>query len=285
MAELRFVIDNNALDIIRNTPINANFDEMKAALTEFVEPYENLIVSEDAIPEAKADRAKLNKVEKSIDEYRKMVKRAYTEQFSGFEDKCKELTGIVSKASSKIDMQVKAFEERRKDEKILELRLYFNEVNTNPEYCTWEQIENPKWGNATYDFYLAKNDILTAVKATSEDIAFIKELHSEFEMSLLQRYKETHRLADAVALNGQLYKAKERAERERQMEEQKRLEAEKKRREKETQVELETVVVEKKYKVGIDVEATKHQIFEIEKILSDMGVSFSLNFKMGAEIE
>lgn len=285
MAELKFVIDNNALDIIRNTPINANFDEMKAALTEFVEPYENLIVSEDAIPEAKADRAKLNKVEKSIDEYRKMVKRAYTEQFSGFEDKCKELTGIVSKASAKIDMQVKAYEERKKDEKLMNLRIFFNDMNDVPEYLKFEDIENPKWGNVTYSMDQCMDEIKRAVEDTKLNIETIKGLHSEYELSLLQRYKETHKIADAIALNGQLYQAKERAERERKIAEQMRLEAEKKRREKETQVELETVVVEKKYKVCIDVEATKHQIFEIEKILSDMGVSFSLNFKMGAEIE
>ena len=285
MAELRFEIDNTALDVVRNTVINANFDEMKEALTEFVEPYTSLIVSEDGIKEAKADRARLRKIETSIDEYRKMVKRTYNEPMKVFEDKCKELTKILSDASTKIDLQVKAYEDRYRDEKLMELRLYFNEVNTNPEYCSWEQIENPKWGNATYDFDLAKNDILSAVKETSEDIAFIKELHSEFEMSLLQRYKETHRLADAVALNGSLYQAKERAERERQIAEQKRIEAEKKQKQAQTQEELKTVIVEKNYKVNIEVTATKRQIFEIEKILSDMGVNFNMSFAMGAEVK
>lgn len=285
MAELIFEIDNNALEVVRNTQITANFDEMKQALTEFVKPYEGLIVSEDGISEAKSDRAKIRRVEKSIDEYRKMVKRTYNEPFAAFEAKCKELTGILSNASTKIDLQVKAFEERRKDEKLLDLRTFFNEINDEPEYCKWEQIENPKWGNATYDTAQCMQDIRAAVKETKESIQFLKELHSEFEMSLLQEYKKSHKLSEAIALNGELYRAKERQECERKAAEQRRIEAEKKAKQAQTQIELETVVVEKKYEVTVNINATKSQIFQIEKILSDMGVDFSINFKMGAEIK
>ena len=39
MAELNFVVDQNALQTVKSTVITANFDEMKEALTEFAKPY------------------------------------------------------------------------------------------------------------------------------------------------------------------------------------------------------------------------------------------------------
>ena len=87
MAELNFVVDQTALDTIKNTQLSANFAEMKEALTEFIEPYAQLIVNEDAITEAKADRAKINAVAKHVDDYRKLVKKVYTEPLKQFEDK------------------------------------------------------------------------------------------------------------------------------------------------------------------------------------------------------
>ena len=55
MSEINFQIDNNALQTIQNTKLSANFEEMEVALTEFIEPYTKVIVSEDAIGIAKAN--------------------------------------------------------------------------------------------------------------------------------------------------------------------------------------------------------------------------------------
>ena len=106
MAELNFIVDQTALEVIRNTQLSANFAEMKEALTEFIEPYTHVIVSEDGIAEAKADRAKINSVAKHIDDYRKLVKKVYTEPLKLFEDKCKELTSICDKGKVNIDEQL-----------------------------------------------------------------------------------------------------------------------------------------------------------------------------------
>lgn len=222
MAELQFKIDTTALQTIQSTELKANFEEMEQALTEFVKPYESIIVTEDAISLAKGDRAKLRSVAKHIDDYRKMVKRAYTEPLKSFEDRCKVLTGIVDKGVSNLDGQVKLFEQRRKEEKLFLLRDYFDNVQKDMkhgEYASWEQVMEERWGNVTYDAEQAKRDIDLACFNIDHDVQSIIDLKSEFELTLLDNYKKSHLLYETLQLNERLTADKKRKE-----EDQKRLE-------------------------------------------------------------
>ena len=54
--------------------IEFNFEELKADLIPKLDYYKNLVVSEDGIKEAKADKANLNKLAKAIDDKRKEVR-------------------------------------------------------------------------------------------------------------------------------------------------------------------------------------------------------------------
>lgn len=236
MAELNFKIDQTALQKIQETELTANFEEMEEALTEFVKPYESLIVTEDAIGLAKGDRAKLRSVAKHIDDYRKLVKRTYTEPLKAFEDKCKSLTGIIDKGVANLDSQVKLFEERRREEKMFLLRDYFDNAKAGlkyPEYADWEVILNEKWGNVTFDIEQAKRDIDLACFNVDHDVQSLMDLHSEFEVALLDNYKKSHLLYETLKMNDRLVEDKKRQEeRQKQLEEQyKRQRAEREARE------------------------------------------------------
>lgn len=215
MAELNFIVDQTALATVKNTVINANFDEMKEALTEFAKPYKSVIVSEDAIGIAKADRARIRAVSKHIDDYRKMIKNVYSEPLKAFEAKCKELTGICDEASSNIDTQVKAYEERRKEEKLFLLHEYFEGVQktmSHGEYITWEQVENPKWGNVTYSMDMARKDIETACSQVDKEVQEVIDLSSEFQLALLDNYKKTHDIFGTFQMQERLASQKMREE-------------------------------------------------------------------------
>jgi hypothetical protein len=222
MAELQFKVDTTALQTIQSTELKANFEEMEQALTEFVKPYESVIVTEDAISLAKGDRAKLRSVAKHIDNYRKVVKQSYTEPLKTFEDKCKQLTAIIDRGVLNLDAQVKQFEERIKEEKYFGLQEYFGGVQANmkyPEYVEWMDIRNDKWGNKTYDTEQAKRDIDLACFNIDHDVQSIIDLKSEFELTLLDNYKKSHLLYETLQMNDRLMADKKRKE-----EEQKRLE-------------------------------------------------------------
>lgn len=223
MAELQFKIDNAALDVVRSTPITANFDEMKEALTEFVKPYQSVIVTEDGISTAKSDRAKLRSVANHIDSYRKNVKAVYSEPLKTFEAKCKELTAIIDGGVSNLDKQVKEYEQKRKEEKLFLLHDYFDNAVSNmknPDFIHWENVYNPKWENVTCKLEDCHKDIDLAIAKTESEVYAIKGLNSEFELSLLDCYKKEHNLSIVMQMHERL------TEQKRQKEERERLERE-----------------------------------------------------------
>ena len=224
MAELNFVVDQNALQTVKNTVITANFDEMKKALTEFAEPYKSVIVSEDAIGVAKSDRARIRSISKHIDDYRKLIKNVYSEPLKVFESKCKELTAICDEASGNIDRQVKAYEEKRKEEKLFLLRDYFDNAQKSmkhPEYISWEFVYNEKWGNVTYSVDTAHKDIDNACMSIDRDVDQIIALSSDFQVALLDNYKNTHDVFGTFQMQERLAAQKLREEqRQRELEEQ-----------------------------------------------------------------
>lgn len=233
MAELNFIVDQTALETVKNTKLTANFAEMKEALTEFIEPYAQLIVNEDAIAEAKADRAKINAVAKHVDDYRKLVKKVYTEPLKQFEDKCKELVSICDQGKNNIDYQLAEFEERRKEEKFALLKAHYEAARMsmdNPEYITSSLALHPKWENKTTSLDECKKYMDEAIQKVDTEVKTIRNLHSQWETSLLDDYSKNHDLLSALALNERL------TEKARQEEERKRKEQEERDR---RQAELE----------------------------------------------
>ena len=63
MLELKMTTD---MQVATPAEIGFNFEELKAELAERLDHYNGLVVTEDGIKEAKADRAKLNKLRKSV---------------------------------------------------------------------------------------------------------------------------------------------------------------------------------------------------------------------------
>ena len=204
MAEINFQIDNNALQVIQNTKLSANFAEMEVALTEFIEPYTKVIVSEDAIGIAKADRAKINAVSKNIDSYRKMVKKAYTEPLKEFEEKCKSLTAICDRGIHNIDDQLSEYEQKRINEKQFLIREYYdNSVKemAHPEYITFELALHPKWQLKGTTLDDCKKYITDVVKKVDTEVFAIKALHSEWETAMLADYQKTHDMLSAMEVH------------------------------------------------------------------------------------
>ena len=183
-----------------------------------------MIVSEDAIGVAKSDRARIRSVSKHIDDYRKMIKNVYSEPLKAFEAKCKELTAICDEAAGNIDRQVKAYEERRREEKIFLLEEYFANAQKNmkhPEYISWENVYIEKWGNVTYAVETAHKDIDNACLSVDRDVDQIIALSSDFQVALLDNYQKTHDVFGTFQMQERLAAQKLREEqRQRELEEQ-----------------------------------------------------------------
>lgn len=206
--EIRMITD---LDKALPQSIVFNFEEVKTWLTENLTSYKSMVVTEDEIGAAKADKAKIAKLSKTISEQRIAIKKRYLEPYNVFEAQMKELSDMCDEAAKNIDVQVKAFEEKRKSEKRKTLRGYFSSVNTQA-WLSFERIENPRWMNVTYDMETAKADIQAAVTAIGENVTTITESGGEFENEMLLEYQKTLDLGAAMRRGSELKRMKQEQE-------------------------------------------------------------------------
>ena len=214
MSEISFEVKQEALALVKNTVIEANFAECEAALTEMMTPYKTMVVTEDGIAAAKTDRANIRKVAGRIDEMRKVVKKAYTEPLKAFEDKCKALVSICDEGSANLDIQIKEFEERERAEKIEILHQFYLENTDEDErsFCPWEFISKKEWGNKTYSIEAAEEDILDAVCKMRSDLNVVREYGEGDTPYLLDVYKQTHELSAVIRKASELKTMRDREE-------------------------------------------------------------------------
>lgn len=187
---ISFEIDSHAIATVQGLSIEANFSEMEEALTAMMEPYRKFVVTD--MGAAKSARAYVNKVKKSIDDSRKMVKKLYSAPLTSFEERCKALTAICDEASGAIDAQIKAEEQKEKDLRIAALRRYFDTSTHGIEdYIDFETIFNPKWENKSYGMEKAQDDIDRAINQTRNNVDAIMAMHSPYETTLLLVLRDT----------------------------------------------------------------------------------------------
>ena len=113
---MEFEVRTN-LALMQPQKIESNIAEVKSWLINALEPYKNMVVSEDAIASAKQDRAKINKLKNAIDEKRKTTKKQWVHPYVTWEAEVNELLGLCDEASGNIDSQIKSFENEIKEQK------------------------------------------------------------------------------------------------------------------------------------------------------------------------
>lgn len=207
---IELVVDEST---IQSQPIVANFPEIEKWLTENLAVYKNLVVTEDTIAEGKAVKAKINRLSKAISDRRIAVKKRYLQPFEDFEANAKRLCGICDEVSSNIDRQIKVFDERKKQEKRDALEAYFNEtVGEYHEVVSFDSIFNPRWLNATYSEDQAHDDIQDSISKIDNGVKAIRELHSDFEVTLLNHFYQSRDLAQTLLFKTSLEQQKAREE-------------------------------------------------------------------------
>lgn len=124
--------------------LSFNFDQLKTWAKELTSRYANLVVTEDAIADVKRDMAELNKAKKAVDDARKEAVRRVSEPIRAFESQIKEVCGIFDSAYAALGSQVKAFEDKQRDEKrkavfaLIEQELEANQITMEiPVRDTW----------------------------------------------------------------------------------------------------------------------------------------------------
>lgn len=236
-------LEVQGLEVLQSAKIRSNFLEVKKYLADELLTYKGLVVTPETISGAKSARANIRKIATRIDDQRKAVKTAYMVPFTEFENEMKELKGMCDEVAQNIDAQVKAFDDSAKAEREQKLRELFTDKAADlirDELCSWEQIFNPRWVNATYGETKAADELIRSIAKIRGEVNAIRTLEEGMVPILLNEYGRTHDFARVLMLKSTL---EQRKAEEAKRAEQKRI-AEEARRKAESQPKAEAIPTE-----------------------------------------
>ena len=195
--------------------IGFNFEELKAELSERLEYYNGLVVTETTIKEGKAERAKLSKLREAVEAKRKEVKRECMAPYTDFERKVKELVTIIDAPIAAIDSQIKAFDDLRREEKRAEIQRAYEAIvpGEQRDIIPLERIFDLKWLNATVKMKAVEETLTEIVRRTEGDLLALDAVEPEFSVAVRARYAETLDIGAALRYQQALRDAEEAARR------------------------------------------------------------------------
>lgn len=173
-----------------------NYEELKVTLTDKLHTYETMVYGEDQIKQAKSDRADLNRLKKALNDERLRREKEYMVPFNEFKAKINELIGIIDKAAENSDKQVKAYEQKKKDEKKQQIKEMFDQLGL-PEYVSFEKVFDARWLNTSTSPSQIKEGLKDIKYRHDRDIAALDAL-TEYSFEAKEYYKETLDISGAL---------------------------------------------------------------------------------------
>lgn len=220
MQELSLVI-NNPGEGHWLQHIDWNKEEFEAEIEAATKDYAGLAYTDDQIKQAKADRAELNKLKKAIDERRRAVKKAISAPYDEFEKEVKEVTQKLDGAITQIDTQVKAYEEKQKEEKKAAIEAYFEKaVGSLAGKVSLEHVFDPKWLNITTSMASIEKEMTAKIVNIGNGYDFCHNLEGEAQTIALMAFEKNFDLGHAL---GEVNQYKQRKEEEEKAREEARL--------------------------------------------------------------
>ena len=177
--------------------IEFNYEELKNELTEKVKMYETLVYSDEQIKEAKADKAALNKLKKALNDERIRREKEYMQPFNEFKAQINEIIGIIDKPIAVIDTQVKAYEDKQKQDKLEKIKELWAEMDV-PDGLTFEKVFVDRMLNVSYNMAHVKQKMLDDISRFNRDIATLTDL-PEFGFEAVEVYKSTLDVNKAIS--------------------------------------------------------------------------------------
>lgn len=232
-----------------------DFESAKTKLLEQIEPYKNVVFTEDTKKDAKECIANLRKEKKAYEDEFKNAKAKYMKPFDEFWNQSKEFLSLYDEPIANINGQIEEFEALRKQEKrdkIVEIyKDIMGEDDDIAEFIPLKAIYDSKWENATASEKKIKEAILEKKLSARSAIETIKAMRSDKEGEALALYQRTFNIAECVQLINNY--------------EQQKKEILEQQKERERQAELERIRAEERAKI----EAEQQKAQEIEQAVAE----------------
>lgn len=177
--------------------VSFNFEELKTEIMAKTAHFESLVYTEEQIKDAKADKAALNKLKKALNDERLKREREYMQPFNEFKAQISEIISIIDKSVQAVDKQVKEYENYRKESKLEDILVIYNECNF-PDWATPKQIIEENWLNASVSMKAVKSAIEEKKAKIDADLATLANL-PEFGFEATEEYKRTLDINKAIS--------------------------------------------------------------------------------------
>ena len=183
--------------------IDWNYEELKQEITTRANDYKTLVYTDDNIKDAKSDRANLNKFIKVLDTKRKDVKKMMLEPYTEFESQVKELIGIIGEANNNIDSQVKAYEQKKRDEKLVKVQEIYDGIFGESDLLsilTWDRVFKPTYLNATTTLKSIKTEMTELLERVTNELNIIDNDNGEYQFEMKEAYLKDFNMAEALTV-------------------------------------------------------------------------------------
>lgn len=202
--------------------IKWNNEELKAEIAEKMQEYKSLVFTEETMKDAKADRAKLNKLKTAFEDERKRIKKLCMEPYETFEKQVKEVIALIEEPILLIDKQIKEVEEQKKLEKKGQILEYYEEhIGTLKEVIPFDRLFSPEYLNVSKSMKSITEEISGNIQRINSDLDTIEGFRSKYELQIKDVYLRTLDLSTAMQEKARLEEVEQRLEQRRQEEERK----------------------------------------------------------------
>lgn len=181
--------------------ITTNFEEAKELLRQQVEVYKNIVYTDDNIKDAKKDVAELRKKIDALEGERKAIKKTWNQPYDKYADQVKEMVAIINEPISIINEKIEDYERRRLDARKKEIREYFDSVVgylADDAERIYQHIYDSKWENVSTSKKAFKSGIDSALSGIRADIDTIRSFRSDFEQDMMEAYRKSFALNQAI---------------------------------------------------------------------------------------
>ena len=191
------------------TAIQFNYDELKQELQEKADMYASIVYTAETVKDAKADRAKLKSLQKTLNDERIRREREFMEPFNEFKAQINEIIRIIDTPVMTIDTQVKAFEDAEKEQKRADVIALWDSLD-KPDFLTIDNVWSDRFLNKTATMSGIQNDMETFVNRVNMDLATLASIPADDVA--IDTYKRTLNVASALEESNRIRKIQEAAE-------------------------------------------------------------------------
>lgn len=204
--------------MIKTQPLTAykiewNKEELTQMVDTIVEQYKGLVYTDEQIPEAKKDAARLNKAKEAIEDERKRIKKICESPYKEFEKEIKPLVEKIDSVRAEITTQTAAYEASKKAKKKQDLLdFYKTSIGTLEQMVPFERLFDEKWLNATVTFDKATMEMTEKILKINSELRAIDSIDTEFVTACKDYYLRTFDLPGALEKSKELYNLKKQEE-------------------------------------------------------------------------